>query len=169
MSHDSTAWWVLPEPEALQRLDVIQQLGLSEEDADRRRQVHGPNRLAEAPPRSPWRLFFGQFKSGLILVLLVAAGLAGAIGNAKDAVVILGVVVLNAIVGFWQEYRAEQSLAALKTMLPANTHVRRGGHKLEVAADDLVPGISSCWRPGTACRRTADWPRPSVLPSTNPP
>lgn len=85
-------------------------------------------------------MFFGQFKSILILILIGAALLAALIGNLKDAVVILTVVVINAVVGFYQEYRAEQSLAALKGMLPVKTHVRREGEKHETAAEDLVPG-----------------------------
>ena len=71
---------------------------------------------------------------------LGAALLAALIGNVKDAVVILTVVVINAIVGFYQEYRAERSLAALKDMLPAKTRVRREGVTQEIAAEELVPG-----------------------------
>jgi Ca2+-transporting ATPase len=92
------------------------------------------------PPRSGWRVFFGQFKSILILVLIGAAMLAALIGNVKDAVIILAVVVINAVVGFYQEYRAEQSLAALKDMLPTKTRVRREGDMQAIASEELVPG-----------------------------
>ena len=92
------------------------------------------------PPRSPWLLFLSQFKSVLILILIGAAGLAALIGNVKDAGVILEVVVINALVGFYQEYRAELSLAALRKMLPLRTHVRRDAKKLDIDADALVPG-----------------------------
>ena len=131
---------VLSPADALRLLDSDTATGLSSAVAAARLAQHGPNCLAEKPPRSPWLLFLGQFKSVLILVLVFAAGLAAAIGQLKDASVIMVVVVLNAIVGFYQEYRAEQSLAALKKMLPANARVRRDGQKLEIAADDLVPG-----------------------------
>lgn len=114
--------------------------GLSDEQVLRRRQDFGRNFLPTAPPRSAWSVLFGQFKSILILILFGAASLAAAIGNLKDALVILAVVLVNATVGFFQEYRAERSLAALKEMLPARTHVRRNGNKMPVAADDLVPG-----------------------------
>jgi Ca2+-transporting ATPase len=88
----------------------------------------------------PWRAFLDQFKSPLILVLLSAAVLAGSIGNHKDALVILVIVALNAALGFYQEYRAEQSLTALKKMLTLNARVRRGGQVITVPTDALVPG-----------------------------
>jgi P-type Ca2+ transporter type 2C len=126
--------------DALRRLESDLSSGLSNATAAIRLARHGPNRLAEKPPHSAWLLFLGQFKSALILVLIFAAGLAAAIGHRRDASVILVVVVLNAIVGFYQEYRAERSLAALKKMLPARARVLRERQKREIAADELVPG-----------------------------
>ena len=126
--------------EVAARLDVRSNFGLTSEQARQRRVQYGPNRLPEAPPRSAWLVFFGQFKSILILILIGAALLAALIGNVKDAVIILAVVVINAVVGFYQEYRAEQSLAALKGMLPVKTRVRRDREKHEITAEDLVPG-----------------------------
>ena len=122
------------------QLDVRLDMGLSAEQVSQRKAQHGLNQLAEAPPRSPWRVFLAQFKSILIMILIGAATLAALIGNTKDALVILAVVLINATVGFYQEYRAEQSLAALKGMLPVRARVRREGKKIEVAAEDLVPG-----------------------------
>ena len=142
----STSPGLVPSPHTLAaeevaaRLEVRPDLGLSGQHARQRRVQYGPNRLPEAPPRSAWLVFFGQFKSILILILIGAALLAALIGNVKDAVVILAVVVINAVVGFYQEYRAERSLAALKEMLPVKTRVRREGEKHEIAAEDLVPG-----------------------------
>ncbi len=101
---------------------------------------HGENRLASMPPRSKWLLLADQFKSLLILVLIAAAVLAGSIGDLKDAVVILVVVVLNALLGFWQEHRAEATLAALKKMLSPTARVRRDGSVQEIPATGLVPG-----------------------------
>ena len=121
-------------------LDVRPDSGITNEQAVARRAAYGPNRLPEAPPRPAWMVFFGQFKSVLIVILIAAAALAALIGNVKDALVILAVVVINALVGFFQEYRAERSLAALKEMLPLRTRVRREGVTHEIAADDLVPG-----------------------------
>lgn len=126
--------------EALRLLDSNGVDGLPSGVAAARLAQYGRNCLDEKPPRSPWLLFLSQFKSVLILVLIFAAGLAAAIGQLKDASVILVVVLLNAMVGFYQEYRAEQSLAALRKMLPARARVRRDGRNLELAADELVPG-----------------------------
>jgi Ca2+-transporting ATPase len=121
-------------------LDVDPESGLSETEAKQRVDKHGFNRLPEAPPRSSLSVFLGQFKSILIVILVGASLLSALIGNVKDAIVILFVVLINATVGFYQEYRAEKSLAALRHMLPAATYVKRNGHKLKVCIDELVPG-----------------------------
>ena len=121
-------------------LAVRPDTGLSAKDALERLARVGPNRLPQAPGRSPWRVLLAQFKSILILILLGAVVLSALVGSTKDAMVILAVVVVNALVGFYQEYRAERSLAALKSMLPTKARVRRDGVSQEVAADDLVPG-----------------------------
>ena len=91
--------------------------GLTAAEARHRFERFGPNRLREKPPRPGWLKFMDQFNNLLVLVLIGAAALAGAIGDTKDAVVILVVVVLNAGLGFYQEHRAEATLAALKQML----------------------------------------------------
>ncbi len=114
--------------------------GLGADEARERLARAGPNRLPQAPPRSPWRVLLAQFKSILILILLGAVVLAALVGSTKDALVILSVAVINALVGFYQEYRAERSLAALKSMLPGKARVRRDGVSQEIVADDLVPG-----------------------------
>lgn len=122
------------------QLDVNPEMGLSEKDAQERLTQIGSNRLPQALARSPLRVLLAQFKSILILILLGAVVLAALVGSTKDALVILTVVVINALVGFYQEYRAERSLAALKSMLPSRARVRRNGVSHEIAADDLVPG-----------------------------
>ncbi len=129
-----------PAEEVAGFLEVQPDVGLSSEKATQRYRQYGPNRLSETPPRSPWSVFLGQFKSILILILIGTAVLAALIGSVKDAVVIFVVVLINATVGFYQEYRAERSLAALKNMLPAKTYVRRDGKKLEIHVGELVPG-----------------------------
>ena len=90
--------------------------------------------------RPAWLRMFDQLKSPLIVVLVLAALLAAAVGNLKDAAVIVAVVVFNAVLGFYQEYRAERSLAALKEMLPAKARVRRNGTTQEIDANQLVVG-----------------------------
>lgn len=121
-------------------LAVDAEVGLDDAMAAARLAEAGPNRLPEAPPPPAWKVFAAQFKSLLILILLGASALAALIGSYKDATVILAVVVINALVGFYQEYRAERSLAALKSMLPPQARVRRGGVSRQLQADLIVPG-----------------------------
>ena len=137
---DSDAWHTLTPKCVAERLVVRPDHGLDSEEAAHRALTHGANRLPEQPPPSAWMLFLGQFKSILILVLILAAALAAFIGDAKDAIVILTVVLLNAVFGFYQEHQAGQSLAALKDMLPTRARVRREGAEMLVSAAELVPG-----------------------------
>jgi P-type Ca2+ transporter type 2C len=139
-SDNTPIWHILPPETVAHRFDTDVATGLREKEASRRLQEHGPNRLAEKPPRSPWRLLLDQFKGVLILVLIGAAVLAGIIHDIKDAVVILIVVLINALLGFYQEYRAERSLAALKKMLAPEAEVRRDGRTRMMSAEQLVPG-----------------------------
>ena len=133
-------WHKVSATEATTRLGVDPAFGLSTAEAAVRRAHFGPNRLQEAPPRSRWLLLADQFKGVLILVLIAAALLAAVIGDLIDAFVILTVVMVNAFLGFTQEHRAEQSLAALKKMLAPTAEVRRDGKNETMSADDLVPG-----------------------------
>jgi len=137
---EAIAWHQLTPDEVATRLTVDAGAGLTSQEVVARLESFGPNRLLETPPPSPWSLFFAQFRSALILVLIGAVVLSAAIGNIKDALVIFAVIILNALVGFYQEFRAEQSLAALKKMLPVSTHVRRDMEKQAIDADQLVPG-----------------------------
>ncbi|TPW09117.1 MAG: Ca2+-transporting ATPase, partial [Halothiobacillaceae bacterium] len=134
------SWHTLTVEQATAASGIDPAHGLGTADVERRLMTHGPNRLAEPPPRSPWLLLLEQFKSVLVLILIGAALLAGAIGDIKDAIVILIVVLFNSALGFYQEYRAERSLAALKKMLALTARVKRDGHISEIPADALVPG-----------------------------
>lgn len=130
---------LVPDAVAAQ-LSVNPEVGLSSELAQQRLAHDGPNRLAEVPARSAWLVFFIQFKGVMIIILIGAALLAAAVGSYKDAGVILAVVVINALVGFYQEYRAERSLEALKSMLPVKARVRRDGLPQEISAESVVAG-----------------------------
>ena len=121
-------------------LDVRPDRGLDSQQSAARLAKWGPNALPLAPPRSPWRVLLAQFKGVMILILLGAALLAAMVGSVKDASVILAVVVINALVGFYQEYRAERSLDALKSMLPVNATVRRDGASQKIGAESVVAG-----------------------------
>ena len=129
-----------PAEELAVRFKVKPVVGLTAQDVAQRKLQFGINQLPSPPQRQAWQVFAAQFKSILILILIGASGLSALIGNLKDAIVILAVVLINASVGFYQEWRAEQSLAALKDMLPRRARVRRQSAIIEVAASDLVPG-----------------------------
>lgn len=114
--------------------------GLSAEEAANRLVKHGPNRLPEPPRRNPILRFFAHFHNVLIYVLLGAAMVTGALGHWVDTGVILAVVLVNAIIGFVQEGRAEQAMAAIRSMLAPHCAVLRDGQRITVDAADLVPG-----------------------------
>ncbi|MEU6378755.1 HAD-IC family P-type ATPase [Streptomyces sp. NPDC046909] len=126
--------------EVTERLDVDPATGLSGPEAAERAVAWGPNRLAEPARRPEWLKFLDQFRNWLIGILLIAAVVAGAIGDLKDALVITVVLQINAVLGYLQERRAERSLEALRRMLVPTTRVRRGGEELIVEAHTLVPG-----------------------------
>jgi Ca2+-transporting ATPase len=126
--------------QVIARLNVEHQAGLSSVLAKERYYQDGPNLLPDEPARPAWSVFLIQFRSILILILLAAVLLSALIGNIKDAVVILVVVLINTSMGFYQEYRAERSLAALKEMLPIKTHVKRDSQNIEIPAEQLVAG-----------------------------
>jgi len=136
---NSTDWHVLTIQQALEAQQITF-AGLTPSQAAQRLQRDGANQLKEKLPKSAWRLFFAQFQSVLILVLIAAAGLAAFIGDKADGAVIMIVVLINAVLGFYQEFQAEKSLAALKKMLSLQATVRRDGDILEIAAQDLVQG-----------------------------
>ena len=121
-------------------LGVESAKGLAATEVATRLLSHGPNQLASTPPRPAWLKFLDQFRNFLVIVLLGAAVLAGAVGEVKDALVIAIVVLLNACLGFYQEHRAEAALAALKNMLAPMARVRRDGQIAQIPAVDLVPG-----------------------------
>jgi Ca2+-transporting ATPase len=133
-------WYALTNHDVLSRLTTNTEQGLSEADASKRRSQYGPNELPVESGTSLWELLISQFTDVMVLVLIVAAVVSIVIGDTKDAIVIMAIVVLNAALGFFQEYQAEQALAALGAMQTPQVRVRRGGHVLEVSAVDLVPG-----------------------------
>ena len=132
-------WHLLNTEETLQSTDS-QPGGLPLQTAKERLQKVGPNQLVAKRKKPSWQLFFLQFKDTMILILLAAAVVAGLVGEVKDAIVIIIIVVLNAVVGFLQEYRAEKALEALKKMSAPSAHVLRNGKPVLVDASQLVPG-----------------------------
>ncbi|MFH1736471.1 MAG: HAD-IC family P-type ATPase, partial [Actinomycetota bacterium] len=114
--------------------------GLSSEEAAKRLAEYGPNELVEKAAKSPFVMILDQFKDFMILVLLAAAIISGFVGEATDTIAIVVIVVLNAVIGFVQEYRAERAIAALKKMAAPETLVLRDGGAVTLPAGKLVPG-----------------------------
>ena len=114
--------------------------GLAAPEAAARLLRHGRNELVERGKKPPWRLLVEQFTNAMIVVLVVAGVITALLGDLKDTFIILAIVVLNGIVGFVQEYRAEQALDALKRMASPTARVVRDGETLLVPAPELVPG-----------------------------
>lgn len=114
--------------------------GLADAEAARRLADVGPNELQREQPTSPWRILAGQFASPVIWLLLIAAGISGALGELVDAIAIATILVVNALVGFFQEYRAERAVLALRAMTAPQARVLRDGRPLVIPAAAVVPG-----------------------------
>ena len=114
--------------------------GLAEDEVERRRAQYGPNELVETGGRGPWRILWEQLSGAMVVLLIVAAGVSAFLHEYTDSGVILVIVVLNAALGFIQDYRAEKALAALKKLAVPIVRVRRQGTVREMSARELVPG-----------------------------
>ncbi len=130
---------------AMEPRDVLSALqaaprGLSDAEAAARLEIYGPNRLPQGPRRGVLVRFLMQFHNLLIYVLIAAAALAAAIGHETDALVILAVVIVNAVIGFVQEGRAEKALEAIRGMIDPNASVIRAGRRMTIRAHAVVPG-----------------------------
>ena len=136
---DKVDWHALSAEEALSRLESAEQ-GLKPEEAESRLRSVGPNHLPQPPGTGVARRVARQFQNLLIYVLLVAALLALALDHALDAAVILSVVLVNAVIGFVQEGRAERALEAIRGMIDPRATVRRDGRRQGVPAACVVPG-----------------------------
>ncbi|RAI01489.1 carbonate dehydratase [Acuticoccus sediminis] len=147
VTNSARPWHAVPVEEALQALATGDD-GLDGQEASRRLAGHGRNRLPVAKPRGAFRRFLAQFDNLLIYVLLASAAITLALGHGTDAAVIAAVVLLNAAIGFVQEGRAERALSAIRGMLAPHASVMRGGHRLTVEAETLVPGDLVLLDPG---------------------
>lgn len=142
---DKASAYTLSVQEALVRFAVDAGTGLSDEQAARRLAEHGYNELVSRQRKSFAQMLLAQFKSFMILVLLAAAAISGFVGVMEgegllDALVILGILILNALVGAFQERKAETALAALKNLAAPITKVLRNGAVTELLTRELVPG-----------------------------
>ena len=133
-------WYQLNIDEVLQQLNTDAANGLSEAEAARRLEQYGPNALVERGLKSPWKILLEQLTNVMTVILIVAAVISLFLGDNIDASVILAIVVLNAALGFYQEYKAEQSMAALKQLAVPVVKVRRESQVKEISSSELVPG-----------------------------
>jgi Ca2+-transporting ATPase len=134
------AWHTLSIEDVTQRLEVDPHTGLNAREATRRLKQHGQNTIPEHRQRSLARILVDQFTDFMILVLIGAAIVSGILGERLDAVAIFIIVVLNGIIGFVQEYRADRAMQALKQLATPTTRVRREQQVMPLSTLDLVPG-----------------------------
>ena len=132
--------WHTQEPQAVLQQFGASIAGLSSTEAAQRLAANGPNELKEAEPISPWAIFLGQFKNLIVWILIVAGIVSGLLGEVVDCIAILAIVVLNAVIGFYQEFNAEKSIAALKKMTAPQAKVRRDGQVTVIPASGIVTG-----------------------------
>lgn len=135
-----TKWYQVEPQAAVKELGSSAATGLSKIEAARRLSEFGRNELTESGIKSPWLIFLDQMKELMVIILIIAAVISALLGDYSDAIAIGAIVVLNAILGFSQEYRAEKAMAALKKLAVPSVKVRREGEVGEVSAADLVPG-----------------------------
>ena len=136
----TTAWHQLHIDEVARLLETDLSAGLSDAEAQRRLKEHGPNKLTAKRATPQWKRFLLQFHQPLIYILLASTVIAATMGKWVDASVIFGVAFLNALIGFFQEAKAEQAIEALAKMVVTEATVRRGGEKLRTPSAQLVPG-----------------------------
>ncbi len=132
-------WYQLPVKEVIQKLGTSEK-GLTDKEAKQRLSQHGLNKLAEEEKINKFKILLHQFTSPLIYILLVAGVVTIFLEEYIDSGVIFSVVILNAIIGFIQEFKAEESVRALKKMVVPKAKVLRNGNEKEINSEELVPG-----------------------------
>jgi Ca2+-transporting ATPase len=140
-TRDGTAWHNLGAEDVAARLGVDPRSGLDAAEVEKRRAEHGPNKLAEAEKEPGWKAFLRQYRDLMQIVLLGAAIVSiVALQEFSTGIVIIGLTVLNAVLGLNQEGKAAESVAALQKMLLIKAHVRRGGERVDIPSEEVVPG-----------------------------
>lgn len=125
---------------AAERLGSDPDWGISHEEAEKRKEQYGANKLPEKGRKTAWEIFIKQFKDFLILILAIAAVISWIIGEMADVYIIAGVILFNAIMGFVQEYRAEKAIQSIKKLVKHNTNVIRSGEEQTMESEEVVPG-----------------------------
>jgi len=138
--------WTISAPHSLTSDEIARTLqsdpqnGLSGDEAQRRLAAVGPNRIADARKRTPWQILLSQFLEFMSLLLAGAGILSAVVGEWIDAGLIFLIVVANGLLGFWQEWQADNAIDSLKKLTVPKARAHRGGQLAEVPAEDLVPG-----------------------------
>ncbi|HWR23554.1 MAG TPA: cation-translocating P-type ATPase [Feifaniaceae bacterium] len=133
-------WYELNIHDVCKELGSSAQTGLTSKEAKRRLEEYGPNELQQKKGTSVFRMFLEQLKDYMVIILIVASVVSILVGEVTDAIVILGIVIINAVLGVFQEYRAGKALEALKRMSAPNAKVLRDGEPVTIPARELVPG-----------------------------
>ncbi|MCA9950477.1 MAG: cation-translocating P-type ATPase [Anaerolineales bacterium] len=133
-------WYYLEADQVIDELQTNLETGLSDAEATRRLEKYGLNELVDKGGKSPWLMLWDQLKELMVVILIIAAVVSFLLGEHEDAIIIMAIVVLNAVIGFSQEYRAEQAVAALKKLAVPTVQVRRNKRTEEISALELVPG-----------------------------
>lgn len=133
-------WYAKNVEEILQEFGVDLQQGLSKNEIIKRQEQYGRNELVDRGTKSPWKILWEQLTETMVVILIISAVITFFLQEYKDAIAIFVIVVLNSILGFTQEYRAEKAMAALKKMAVPKVRVRRDGKVSEIRAQELLPG-----------------------------
>ena len=133
-------WYLQSIETSIEALQTQPETGLSQNEVNARLTQYGRNELVEKGGRTPLKIFWEQITATMVLILIAAAVVAGLLGDLKNTIAISAIVILYALLGFIQEYRAEQAIAALKKLSVPNVRVLRDGKLQEVSARELVPG-----------------------------
>ena len=139
MSEEKVSWHSMDIQEVLKRLRTSTK-GLSEEEARRRLLKYGPNVIEREKGKSPLIIFLEQFNNPLVILLLIATALSVFIGEIVDAITIIAIVIISSVLGFYQEFRAEKAVEALRKLVTPTARVLRNGEEKEIAASEIVPG-----------------------------
>lgn len=133
-------WYQMSKEEACRELETDLKLGLSREQAAERLERYGPNELLHKQGTTIFQMFLEQFKDYMVIILIIASIVSMFLGEMVDSLVIISIVIVNACLGVFQEYRAGKALEALKKMSAPNAKVIRGGELLTIPAVEVVPG-----------------------------
>ena len=137
---EKVLWHTIGQDEVLQKLDTSGKDGLTAAEAAKRLEKFGPNALAEGKKKTVLQVFLGQFKDLLVIILIAAALISMATGEVESTIVIFAVLILNAVLGTVQHFKAEKSLESLKAMSAPSAKVVRDGRRQELPSHDIVPG-----------------------------